>query len=142
MPLPSGLPDYIDDREVLVRFVIQSNWLRSPNDRARTSVKPVALMPNMDGDGMTSVYRRLESIEWNVGHELAARRKKSLYGAAELVTEQVRSLRLDAIASEPPPKHANIVGWVGLDDALAKSKLNDCLIELAEHTRFHWVPEP
>jgi len=34
-----------------------------------------------------------------------------IHGAAILTAAAVRSAQLDVLAEEPPPRHANIVGW-------------------------------
>ena len=33
------------------------------------------------------------------------------HGAAIVKAKHVRSARLDVVAQEPPPRHANIIGW-------------------------------
>ena len=35
----------------------------------------------------------------------------TLHGAAIVMAKHVRAARLDVVAQEPPPRHANIVGW-------------------------------
>lgn len=77
-------------------------------------MKPRAFMPR---DGETSVFRTagLELSEiLDIGvQEVAAPRGRTLYGLGQLDSRDVRETRLDIQANEPPPRHANIVGWPG-----------------------------
>jgi hypothetical protein len=44
----------------------------------------------------------------------------------------VRSARLDVIADEPPPRHANIVGWtINADPTLQKAAQVERALEIA-----------
>ena len=64
-------------------------------------------------DAMTSVFRQqthpLPAI-WELGdREIGLERR--VRAAAILTAAQVRHAMLDVQAHEPPPRHANIVGW-------------------------------
>lgn len=47
---------------------------------------------------------------WRIAEEHMAG-VRTLYGAAIVKAKHVRSALLDVVAQEPPPRHANIVGW-------------------------------
>ncbi len=104
MPLPSGLPESIDDGEEVIRY------LTSSNDFNGQVVRPHAFQPT--SQGKKSVVRRsgspLSSI-WEWPREFLPNTR--IHGAAVLLAARVRAAGLDVTASEPPPRHANIVGW-------------------------------
>ena len=104
--LPSGLADVVADEEDLARFLTSSSQLNA------LMAKPSAFLPNST-DRATSVFRHgnhpRESL-WSNGNEYAAR-ARTLYGAAIFKARHVRSAMLEVAAQEPPPRHANIVGW-------------------------------
>lgn len=106
MTLPSGLPDSVADEEDLARFLTSSSHYNS------TVVKPAAFMPNPK-NGETSVYRHgadpLEGLVTIAREEIGAERK--VHGAAIVKAGAVRAALLEARAGEPPPRHADIVGW-------------------------------
>lgn len=106
MTLPSGLPDTVADAEDLARFLTSSGHYNS------TVVKPAAFMPN-PRNGETSVYRHgadpLEGLVNIAREEIGAERK--VHGAAVVKAAAVRAAQLEARAGEPPPRHADIVGW-------------------------------
>jgi len=104
--LPSGLSEIVDDEENLARFLTSSSQFNA------VGVKPAAFLPNPK-NGETSVFRRgghpRESL-WRTAEEYLAG-ARTLHGAAILKAAHVRSASLDVKAQEPPPRHANIVGW-------------------------------
>lgn len=74
-------------------------------------VKAEAYMPRK---GEVSVFRidgLGDSLIWRIGAELAHKRKRTLYGRGDTRTRSVRQAGLDVLPAEPPPRHANIVGW-------------------------------
>ena len=125
--LPSGLLEHIDDEEDLARFLTQSSHFNA------TATKRVAFMPEPIRNE-TSVSRHgrelLEDL-WRLGEAAAGGR--ALYGAALVKAKSVRKIGLDAVADEPPPRHAVIRGWpVMADDPQEhKSKLIELALELA-----------
>lgn len=117
--------------ETLARFIMQRNWLRTSDN----TVKHAAFMPNPQ-NGETSVFR-IDGISdqdvWQIGdHEVAARRGKPLLGRADIPALNVMAKDLQIVPNEPPPRHANIVGWPE-----EKSKQLQIAIELAAEAQFH-----
>jgi hypothetical protein len=109
--LPSGLADLVTDEEDLARFLTSSSQFKS------LVVKPSALLPSPK-DRETSVFRHgaepRESL-WRLGREHAAR-DRNLHGVAIFKARHVRAVELEVTATEPPPRHASIVGWPWTDD--------------------------
>ncbi len=96
--------------EVLSRFIMQTNWCR-PSDN---HVRYAAFMPNPK-NGETSVFR-ISGISdreiWEIGHrEVELRRDKPVLGRADVGSSFVVTKGLNVVPSEPPVRHANIVGW-------------------------------
>jgi len=91
-------------------------------------------MPN--GHGETSVFRTsgiTESEIWNIGdREVSIRRSKPILGRADIRTNDVISKDLKVVPSEPPVRHANIIGW---SDERSKQKM--IATELAAESLFH-----
>jgi len=96
--------------EVLSRFIMQTNWYRLSDNRVRYA----AFMPNPK-DGETSVYRIcgiLEREVWEIGdREVGLKRYKPVLGRADIGASFVMMKGLSVVPSEPPARHANIVGW-------------------------------
>ncbi len=105
MTLPSGLPEHVGDEEDIARFLTSSGHFSA------TAVKPAAFLPNPH-NGETSVFRHgaqpLESLQAIGKREMGAR---SLHGAAIVKASVVREVDLELRAGEPPPLHADIIGW-------------------------------
>jgi len=110
--LPSGLAEAVEDEEDLARFLTSSRFLVWSSESQELIVKPAAFIPNPK-DGQTSVFRHgshpSESL-WRIGNEHVAG-SRTLHGVAIVKAKHVRSVSLDIVAHEPPPRHANIVGW-------------------------------
>lgn len=97
MTLPSGLPECVGDEEDVARFLTSSGHYNS------SAVRPAAFMPN-PRNGETSVFRHgAEPLD-----ELKA-------------IAQVEAT-LEVRAGEPPPLHADIVGWPWQEDDPAFGK--------------------
>jgi hypothetical protein len=124
----------IETAETLARFILQRNWIR-PSDN---TVKHAAFMPNPH-NGETSVFRIAglnDQDVWQIGdREVAARRDKPLLGRADIHAFNVVSKELHIVPNEPPPRHANIVGWPD-----EKSKQLQIAVELAAEAQFHSKP--
>jgi hypothetical protein len=104
--LASGLPDVVAGEEDLARFLPSSKLFNA------TMAKPAAFLPSAN-DGETSVFRHgsePRDVLWAIGAKHAAR-NRTLHGAAIVKASDVRAALLDAIAEEPPPRHAAITGW-------------------------------
>ena len=109
--LPSGLPDIITDEEDLARFLTSSSHFNSE------MVKAAAFMPSAKARE-TSVFRHGSEPRdtlWEIGAGCVAGDRK-LYGAAIVKARDVRAALLDAIAEEPPPRHAAIRGWPWIEE--------------------------
>jgi hypothetical protein len=104
--LPSWLPEYIADEEDLARFLTSSSQFNA------TMVKPAAFLPNPK-DHKKSVFRHGAEPRASLLRLAQDRISPNLtvQGAAICKAAVVRLAKLDAIPEEPPPLHANIVGW-------------------------------
>ena len=104
--LPSGLPEHVADTEPLSRFLTSDSHFNS------FMPKPSAFMPG-PSDSKTSVFRQAPDplpALWDIAdREIGLTRR--VRAVAVLVGADVRRARLDVHAHEPPPRHANIVGW-------------------------------
>lgn len=126
--LPSGLPESVGDEEDLARFLFSSSQYTS------AMAKPAAFLPNPK-DRETSVFRQGRELReqiWRIGRAHAPG-ERTLHGAAVLTAHCVRSALLDVRASEPPPRHAAIVGWPWHEDQeLRKAQQKECALLLAQ----------
>jgi hypothetical protein len=124
----------VETSEMLSRFILQSNWIR-PSD---STVKPAAFLPN-PLNGETSVFRTSgisEQDTWEIGdREVADIRAKAILGRADILAQNILSKNLQVKPSEPPPRHANIVGWPD-----EKSKRLQIAVELAADAQFRAKP--
>ena len=124
--LASGLPDSVADDEDLARFLTQSNHFNTP------VAKPAAFLPHTTSRN-TSVSRHgrdpLDDLK-ALGKEAAGARK--LYGAAILKAADAHRVSLVVVASEPPLRHAVIVGWPwdDADPELQKAKQKELALSL------------
>ena len=104
--LSSGLTEIIGDDEDLARFLTSSSQFNT------LGARPSAFLPN-PADKAKSVFRHgsqpRESL-WRIADEHLVG-GQTLHGAAIVKAKHVRSAQLDVVAQEPPPRHANIVGW-------------------------------
>jgi hypothetical protein len=102
--LPSGLPDLVSDEEDLARFLTSSRQFNA------TMVKPSAFLPR---NGKKSVFRHgaepLDSLIEIARDQISP--DQTVHGAAICKAFVVRAARLDVVAEEPPPRHADVVGW-------------------------------
>lgn len=128
--LPSGLPEQVDGGEDLARFLTSSSQFNA------TMVKPSAFLPNPK-NGETSAFRHgstpQESL-WQLGKAHVAG-ERTLYGAAVVKAEHVRAAQLEVAASEPPERHANIIGWPwsDTDPEMAKAERKERAALVARH---------
>ena len=120
--LPSGLSEAIGHEEDLARFLTSSRQFNA------VMVKPAAFLPS-PSDGQTSVFRHgsepREAL-WQIAREYAIG-DRTLHGAAIFKARDVRAVPLDVVPSEPPPRHANIVGWAwsASDPEMGKAELKE-----------------
>jgi len=126
--LPSGLSDVVDDEEDLARFLMSSSHFNS------MAVKHAAFLPK---EGETSVFRHGSELREQLW-QIAANHvpgDRTLHGAAIVKARHVRAARLDVVASEPPPRHANIVGWAwsASDPEMGKAERKEQALLVAQH---------
>ena len=104
--LPSGLPEHVADPEPLSRFLTSDSQFNILMPKAS------AFMPG-PADAKTSVFRQaaepLADLWDTADREIGSARR--VRAVALLSAADVRRTRLDVEAHEPPPRHANIVGW-------------------------------
>lgn len=120
----------LDLSEILSRFILQTNWFSSSENR----VKYAAYIPNRNGE--TSVFRTsgIANDEiWDIGdREVSIKRGKPILGRADIRVNNVVKKDLKIIPSEPPVRHANIIGWPD-----ERSKQRVIAIELAAESLFY-----
>lgn len=111
MILPSGLPDHVADEADLARFLTSSGHYNA------TAVKPAAFLPNPK-NGETSVFRHGKEPhdELRAMGQREVGTERRVRGAAIVKAKAVRTAELEVRAGEPPPRHADIVGWPWAQD--------------------------
>ena len=128
--LPSGLSEVIADDEDLARFITSSSQFNA------VMVKPSAFLTN-PRDSETSVFRQSSeplTALWETGRAYAVG-DRTLHGAAIFKARHVREALLEVVASEPPPRHANIVRWpwFGYDPDMQKAHQKERAALIAQH---------
>lgn len=111
--LPSGLPSHVADEEPLARFLKSSKHYSQVNKH----VKYAAYLPN-PRNGKSSVFRHSgepASELWGIGRSALGENVR-IHGAGIISASVVRAEKLEATASEPPPRHADIEKWPMDDD--------------------------
>ena len=121
----------ITPSEVLSRFIMQTDWYRLSDN----CVRYAAFIPNPK-NGETSVYR-ISGISdrevWEIGdREVGLKRDKPILGRADIGAFFVITKGLNVVPSEPPIRHANIIGWPE-----QKSEQRLVAIELAAEAIFY-----
>lgn len=106
MTLPSGLPEQVANEEDVARFLTSSGHSNA------SAVRPAAFMPN-PRNGETSVFRHgaepLADLIEISGREVGGTRP--VHGAAIIKARAIRKTSLELRAGEPPPLHADLIGW-------------------------------
>lgn len=77
----------------------------------------------MPSRGQVSVFRvdqLTESAIWEIGSDIARNRERTLYARGDTKANEVRKAGLDILPDEPPPRHANLVGWPKNDKSRQK----------------------
>ena len=93
--------------EILSRYIFSTRYF----SRHTLRVKAEAYMPSR---GEVSVFRINgldETAIWDIGCGIAKTRERTLYARGDTKAIEVRRLGLEILPREPPPCHANIVGW-------------------------------
>lgn len=128
MPLPSGLPESVEDDEPISRF------LTSRNHYNTTAVKAPAFIPNPK-DGRLSVARHdaqpLEESERMAREEF---KLPKVVGVARLSAHVFRKEELDFEADDTPERHADVIDWPWREDdpEYGKSERKLIAAELAQ----------
>ncbi len=131
--LPSGLPERVGDEEDLARFLTSSSQFTA------LMVKPSAYLPNPK-DRATSVFRhgrqQLEGLRQIARENIAGQR--TVHAVAVCNARHVRAAQLDVVAKEPPPRHADVIGWPWreADPELGKAERKERAALLAQHAEF------
>ena len=98
----------VDPNEELARFAVEKSYYRADN-----TVRHNAYMP--DQKKAVSVFRQIglsEAEIWELGTVyVGARRNRPLLGRAVIHAFHVLSQELSVEIVEPPPRHADILGW-------------------------------
>lgn len=91
-------------------------------------------------DGKTSVFRHTAAADSAVrteGKKIATDRGLTLHGMSLVAAQAVMNAGLTVKASEPPPRHANIIGWPRpRDPALQKAERKEQAMLIAEAASF------
>jgi hypothetical protein len=86
---------------------------------------------------MTSVMRHGEEPRddlWRLAEATLGAAAK-VHGAAVFKARVIRDERLDVVADEPPPRHANLVGWpINADPELQKAQQKEIALAIAART--------
>ena len=93
-----------------------------------------------DKRGERSVFRHGQQPRdrlWAIATEnLNLEPGKEVYGAAILTVRDVRAEKLEVIPEEPPPRHANIIGWPSDSDPVEEKakrlKFAQALVQRAD----------
>jgi hypothetical protein len=121
--LESGRVAQVGDEEALARFAVS----KSQFSRLTKRPKPNLLTPNPYIELSVS---RIDDLDQNqaqaLGDDVAKKLKKSkeakALGYAQLTAKAPRSIGLEVCSAEPPPHHANIVGWSENTDKTEKKR--------------------
>ena len=106
------MPQPVGDDEHLARFAFSKRHFR----RIDNTIKPEALLPTPWTQLSVTRHLGLSPTQiWEVGCGIArvggAGRELTLYGRADILAQDARSLGLEVNPDEPPPNHANIEPW-------------------------------
>jgi len=96
--------------EIITRFILSTSHFSRLNSR----VKHRAFEPSAQ-DNSTSVFRISALTDkgvWSLGQQYVAYpSRRTLYARADLAAHTVLAVGLHVQPDEPPPRHANIIGW-------------------------------
>lgn len=113
--LPSGLSAFVADHERLSRFLVFGRWFNPEGQY----VKAAAFLPNRKLE--TSVFRTTdldEATVWPLADAAVLNREGAqLHGRADIFARHARVTGLEVRAQEPPPRHADLIGWSSEKDA-------------------------
>ena len=110
MPLPSGLPEHVDDAEPISRFLTSKSHFKTQ------SVKQAAFLPNRKNGRLSVARHDGESIEESAHIAREDFQLENALGVAVLVAGAFREENLDFEADDTPPRHADVIGWPWRED--------------------------
>ncbi len=100
-------PNVVDDSELLARFILFSNRIRSDG-----SVKPDAFIPFPWPDLSVTRHVGLSEAEiWELGQQVADSQTKPLYGRADVEASTIICQGLRIVPTLTPRNHADVTGW-------------------------------
>jgi len=120
----------IDENEPIVWFILTRshiNWEKTEHPRLR----PEAFMPHPNIQ--LSVFRvgELDQLEvQQIDETVAFQRSKTLVGCGCLLVKHVIQTKLSVQPKEPPPRHADIVGWPVLSGNSKEEKSRQKLLSM------------
>ncbi len=101
--------EYIPDEELLARFVLHRRHVRADG-----TVKPDAFIPPRNLKCSVTRHDALSENEiWQRGQDVAAMRKVTLYGRADVKAETVHAngLQPEPVPLDYNPEHCEVIGW-------------------------------
>ncbi|HEY2323571.1 MAG TPA: hypothetical protein VGJ82_11985 [Thermoanaerobaculia bacterium] len=98
-------------------------------------MKAAAYMPARDGAASVIRHGAVPLAElWQLAAETVGNEVR-IHGAAICAARVFREERLDVEADEPPPRHANVIGWpADPDPELQKSKQKKIALAVASRS--------
>jgi len=123
--------------EPLARFILTRSHINWENS-ARPRLRPEAFMPHPRIE--LSVFR-IEGLDQNgvreIGENVATQRGKRLVGRGDVTAGNIQSIGLRVEPKEPPPRHADVVGWPALSGTPKEDKSRQKLIaqQIVERAR-------
>lgn len=101
--------DGVGDNELLTRYLLFSDWFR---ERPAPRVRHEAFMPHPYVElSVNRIDGVSEALIWDAGDAVATKQKKRIYGRGDVNNSVVTGQNLKTVPDEPPPRHANIIGW-------------------------------
>jgi hypothetical protein len=123
----------VAEDEPIGRYILQGNWLNKA-DPLNIVVRPNAFLPQPLSSVAVSVYRTYGWSEAEIqakGAQVADERERNFrakmaakgqpypegkrtfrhLGRGQILASEIRVVSLDVVPCEPPPQHADIVGW-------------------------------
>jgi hypothetical protein len=112
--LPSGLPEEVDDNELVARFARHdSKYFKRPPFRPKRDL----FMPPRDSTvlSVSRVSGKADAVIREIGEHVVSQAGDKLYGWATVVVKEVRAIRsLGVVSDEPDDQHhfhAHITGF-------------------------------
>ncbi|QVL32224.1 hypothetical protein KIH39_25880 [Telmatocola sphagniphila] len=129
---PAQVPP-VDSVEILARYILSSSHFRKSDQ----TVKPDAFMPHPRVELSLTRHREATIEElWREGERVAAIRKLTLYGRADVTCSAFleQSLKVEAIPLADNPNHADAIEWPA-EKASQKMKA----LEIAKRAQMRFI---